>query len=95
MGIRDRQEFLTGMKLINISLEKFKEMILENLEKYDIILVSLPSVILSADALDYAKVCKEIIIAEKYTECYYSDYENTLETLKMAKVKASGVITVC
>lgn len=85
------------VKVINTNglAKEFKDDLLKYESEFDLILVSLNSILTKAEALEYAKVCKEIIIAEKCTECYYSDYENMLAGFKTAGINPRGVITVC
>lgn len=78
----------------NLESVKLKEIIIENQEKYDLILVVVPSIRLRADALEYVKICKEIILIEKCMYCHYSDYEETLLYLTNSRIKPKGVITV-
>ncbi len=78
----------------NLDPYELKKIIIEKQDDYDFILVLIPSVILKADALEYAKFCDKIILIEKYMYCYYSSYEETLLRLKSAGIKPYGVITV-
>lgn len=82
------------LKFNDLSSDELKEIIIEHQEKYDLILVLIPSVILKADALEYAKVCDRTILIEKYMYCYYSNYEETLLHLANSGIKPQGVITV-
>ncbi len=85
------------IKVISINglAEKFKDDLLKYKSEFDLVLVSLNSILTKAEAFEYAKICKEIIIAEKCTECYYSDYENMLSGFKAAGINPRGVIAVC
>lgn len=85
------------VKVINTSslAEDFENDLLKYKSEFDLILVSLNSILTKAEALEYAKVCEEIIIIEKCTECYYSDYENMLAGFKAINITPRGVITVC
>lgn len=80
------------MSLINASKKTFEKIICDNEANYDIILAVIPPVILKADALEYAKVCKNAILIEKYMHSRYEDYENSLLQLKNAGVNVEGVI---
>ncbi len=88
---------LKDVKIVNASglAENFENDLLKYKSEFDLILVSLNSILTKAEALEYAKVCKEIIIVEKCTECYYADYENMLAGFKTAGINPRGVITVC
>lgn len=79
----------------NVSAEKFKDDLLKYKSEFDLILVSLNSILTKAESIEYAKVCKEIIIVEKCTQCYYSDYENILAGFKTVGINPRGVIAVC
>ena len=85
------------VKIITTSglAENFENDLLKYKSEFDLILVSLNSILTKAEALEYAKVCEEIIIIEKCTECYYADYENMLAGFKAIGISPRGVITVC
>lgn len=85
------------VKTVNESglAEKFEKDLSEYKSEFELILVSLNSILTKAEALEYAKVCKEIIIVEKCTKCYYADYENMLAAFKTTGISPRGVITVC
>ena len=85
------------VKIITTSglAENFENELLKYKSEFDLILVFLNSILTKAEALEYAKVCEEIIIIEKCTECYYADYENMLASFKAAGIRPRGVITVC
>ena len=78
----------------NIFADKFTEELSKQIDKYNLILVSINSITSKAEALEYTKSCENIIIVEKCTDCYYSDYENMLVNFKSAGIKPLGVITV-
>lgn len=80
------------IKLVNVSQKTFKRIICENESSYDIILCIIPPVDLKADALEYAKICKNAVLIEKYTWSRYEDYENSLLRLKNANINIDGVI---
>lgn len=97
----DKKEFVSlitstekifKMNMVNVGKKEFKKIICENEANYDIIISVIPQVILKADALEYAKICKNVILIEKYMYSYYEDYENSLLQLKNANINIEGVI---
>lgn len=94
IGKRNKDDNISVIKMINATSKRFKDEILENKDAYDIVLVSIPCVISKADALEYAKIFKNLILIEKYTECYYNTYESIISILKTNNIQAKGVITV-
>lgn len=85
------------VKIINTSglAENFQNDLLKYKSEFDLVLISLNSILTKAEALEYAKICEEIVIIEKCTECYYADYENMLAGFKTIGINPRGVITVC
>lgn len=77
----------------NIFADRFSDELSKQIDKYNLVLVSINSIISKAEALEYTKVCKNIVIVEKCTQCYYSDYENMLVNFKSAGIKPLGIIT--
>lgn len=90
-NISEYQKFI---KTINLKPIEFKKIINENKELYDIVIVSIPSTLIWADSLEYAKICENMILIEKYEYSYYSDYENLLLNFKEYDLKPIGVILV-
>ena len=97
----DRQEFVGSVvqsgdkdkiSLVNVSKKTFRKIICDNEANYNTILAVIPPVILKADALEYAKVCKNVILIEKYMYSHYEDYENSLLQLKNTGINVEGVI---
>ena len=88
---------LKGIKFIevrNALSQEFEKELLKHKDSCDLVLVAINSITTKSEALEFAKVCKEIIIVEKCTKCYYSNYENMLLNFKTANIKPRGVITV-
>ena len=82
------------IELKNISSEIFSDNLSRYKNLYDLILIAINSINNKAESIEYAKICKEIIIVEKCMECYYSSYENMLMNFKIMNIKPRGVITV-
>lgn len=80
--------------LENYTAKKLNEFLQDNLNDYDIILVSIPSPLLWSEALEYSKVCKNVILIERYMYSLYKDYENLLFEFKNSDVSIKGVVTV-
>jgi hypothetical protein len=79
------------IKTQNISANKLEELI--NKEKNNaLVLISLPPVNIFAEALEYAKVCKNILLVEKYCHSKYNEFENAIDILKQSNISALGII---
>ncbi len=76
----------------NLKSGEFKKLVDECKKKFDKIFVVVPTVIVYADALEYAKICANVILVEKYMRSKYSEYENTLDVLKNFGINICGVI---
>ena len=94
IGERSEDNNISVVKMVNATKKRFNDEVLENKDSFDIILISIPCIAFKADALEYAKIFKNLILVEKYTQCYYSTYENILNILKVNNIEAKGVITV-
>lgn len=76
----------------NISENKLQELI--NKEEEDsVVVVDISPINIFAQALEYAKVCKSVILVEKYCHSRYDEFENTLDILKQNNINALGIIT--
>ena len=76
----------------NISENKLQELI--DKEKEDsVVVVDLSPINIFAEALEYAKVCKNVILVEKYCHSRYDEFENTLDILKQSNINTLGIIT--
>lgn len=76
----------------NLKSSEFQKLVDECKKKFDKIFVVVPTVIVYADALEYAKICANVILVEKYMRSKYSEYENTLDVLKNVGINICGVI---
>lgn len=77
----------------NLKSDEFKKLVDECRKKFDKILVVVPTVTVYADALEYAKICANVILVEKYMCSKYLEYENTLDVLENVGINVCGVIT--
>lgn len=82
------------IKTKNLKPKQFNEIIEENKKNHDIVIISIPSVLTWADSLEYSKICKNVVLMEKYEHSYYSDYENLLLNFKEYDLQPIGVILV-
>ncbi len=87
------------IKIIDNSISKFdniklKEILKLDLESYDMIFVCISNVLQSSESFECAKICKNIILVEKYMYSYYKNYEKILFYLKNFNIIPRGVITV-
>lgn len=84
-------------KIISINADKvdneISTQILDTKTKYDLVLLNASSVLSNIASLDYLKACDKVFSAERYTYTYYSDFENTLNKLKINNLKLSGILT--
>lgn len=80
--------------LNNFTAKQLSSLIKENESDYDLILVSVPCVLVWSEALEYAKVCKNLILVEKYMYSYYKDYKNLLYELENSEVIPRGVVAI-
>lgn len=76
----------------NINKNKLEELINKEKEDY-IVIADLSPVNIFAQSLEYAKICKNILLLEKYCYSKYSDFENTLDILKQSNINVLGIIT--
>lgn len=76
----------------NLKSGEFRKLVDECKKKFDKIFVVVPTVIVYADALEYVKICANVILVEKYMRSKYSKYENTLDVLKNVGINICGVI---
>lgn len=84
-------ENLKIIKTQNINVNKLEELIDKESNNY-LVMVSLPPINIFAEALEYAKICKNIILIEKYCHSKYSDFENTLYILNQNNISVLGII---
>ena len=80
--------------LNNFTAKQLSLLLKENASDYDLILVSVPCVLVWSEALEYAKVCKNLILVEKYMYSYYKDYKNLLYELENSEVIPRGVVAI-
>lgn len=92
-NIYKEQEFKSVICKDNILVNELVEIINDVKTKNDIVLVNIPCIIISADAVEYARVCDRITLVEKYMYSKYKDFEDGLEKLKSNQIKVDGVVT--
>ncbi|MDR1628419.1 MAG: hypothetical protein LBR79_06580 [Oscillospiraceae bacterium] len=80
------------IKTQNISVNKLKELV-EKEKNNDLVIINLPPVNIFAQALEYAKICKNILLIEKYCHSKYDEFENTIDILKQNNIAVLGIIT--
>ena len=76
----------------NLKPDEFRKLVDECKKQFDKIFVVVPTVIVYADALEYVKICANVILVEKYMHSKYLKYENTLDVLKNVGINICGVI---
>ena len=86
-----RSESLKIIKTQNIKVNKLEELIGKE-SNNSLVIINLPPINIFAEALEYAKICKNIILIEKYFHSKYSDFENTLDILNQNNISVLGII---
>lgn len=79
------------IKSQNISSENLEKLISEE-KSSSFVVINLAPVNIFAQALEHAKICKNIILVEKYCYSKYKDFENTIDILKLNGVDILGII---
>ena len=77
----------------NISIRELDVLLSEQREENDIVIVNIPSVVFSADSVEYASVWGRGILLEKYMYTTYNGYEEALTRLNSYGVRIDGVVT--
>lgn len=77
----------------NMSIKELDVLLSEQREKNDIVIVNIPSVVFSADSVEYASVCGRVILLERYMYTTYKGYEEALARLNSYGVRIDGVVT--
>lgn len=91
-NIKSYHEGFREISLVDFKVSELRCILKEEKDKGDIIIVNIPPVIVLADALEYAKVCENILLIERYSYSKYKDYEKTILLLKRSEVVISGAI---
>lgn len=86
-----KSESLKIIKTKNINVNKLEELINKE-SNNSLVTINLPPINIFAEALEYAKICKNIILIEKYCHSKYSDFENTLDILNQNNISVLGII---
>lgn len=92
-SVKDNDNLFDQINIYNSEKFKLQEIIEKNFKNYDMILVNIPNIIYMADALEYAKICKNIILIEKHGKSNYSDFENVLSISHQNGLNIDGIIT--
>lgn len=79
--------------VVNPSVKEFNLLVDELKNKYDVVIVNVPPIRVFSNALQYAKICENIILIEKYLYTRYNEFEETLDLLKQNYVNVLGIIT--
>ena len=82
---------LKTIKAVNINKSELEGLIEREKDEFAVV-VSFPSPNVFAEALEYAKVCKNVLLVEKYCYSKYGDFENTLDILKQNGISPLGII---
>lgn len=78
----------------NLDLNILNKIIEENINKFDVIFVNIPPVNIFSNALEAAKICRNIILIEKCSYTRYKDFEESLLYLKENSITISAVIPI-
>ena len=76
----------------DMPISELQEIINKEKKDRDIVIVNIPSIVYTADGVEYAKLCDRVVLLEKYMYSTYKDYEEALIRLKAHGVKIDGVI---
>lgn len=76
----------------NISESKLEELI-DKEKDHSAVIINISPINIFAQALGYAKICKNVLLLEKYCHSRYDEFENTLDILKQNNINALGIIT--
>ena len=77
----------------NPSVKEFNLLVDELKNKYDVVIVNVPPIRVFSNALQYTKICENVILIEKYLYTKYKEFEETLDFLKQNYVNVLGIIT--
>ena len=89
----EKCDISNDMDINGMSSKKLKKVFDDNRDKYDIVLINVPSVRLFANTIECAKLCDGTIIVERYLYTKYKDFEDTILRLKENNIKIYGLIT--
>lgn len=89
----DSSDSLYKKTIVNPETKKLSLLIDELKNKYDIVIVNIPPVRIFANALQYAKICGNIILIERYLYSKHKNFQETLDLLKQNNVDIKGIIT--
>lgn len=85
---------LIDNSMLELDNIKLKENLDFDINNYDLIFVCISNILQNSESFECAKVCKNIILVEKYMYSYYKNYEKILFYLGQFNIIPRGVITV-
>lgn len=83
-----------GIYCIDIDEKEINKKDLEKMRNnHKYIIVNLPPISISSEAMEIARECDTLVLVEKYAHTKYSEFEKTLAIIKQENINLAGVIS--
>lgn len=70
-----------------------KNEIIDSSTTHDLVILNVPCVPTNVISLDYLSVCNKIFLIERYMYTKYSEFNSTIEKMKLSGLDVSGIIS--
>ena len=70
-----------------------KNEIIDSSTIYDLVILNVPCIPANVISLDYLSICNKIFLIERYMYTKYSDFDITIEKMKMSGLEISGIVS--